>query len=367
MRLTILFLLIMTTGSLASQEKYMLAGTYTKGASEGIYVYKFNPANGNLEKVSSTFVQNPSYLTIAKDKKHVYAAIENGENKGAVAAFSFDGTTGKLTKINEQLSHGDHPCYISMDNSNKWVVVGNYTGGNFSVYPVQQDGGLGEAVQTIQHTGGSVDKSRQEGPHVHAVVFTPDGKYLSVVDLGKDKIITYPFNSDEEKPVNETASEVNSAPASGPRHIIFHPSIPFAYVIEEMSGKVSAYSLKGGTLEGIQTINSHPEGYKGEIGSAAIKLSSDGKCLYASNRGESNTIAVYTIDKSTGKLKLSGIAPSGGKTPRDFTIDPSDKYLLSGNAESDNIIVFKRNKKTGMPEDTGKQVSIPSPVCLVFF
>src|SRR5688572_26223978 len=137
-------MMIMITG-LFAQENYLLVGTYTGKNSEGIYVYKFNPATGEMKKVSSTLTENPSYLVFSKDKKFVYSVNENGKDKGGVSSFSFDESTGKLTKINSQLSHGDHPCYISVDKSGKWIVVGNYSGGNFSVYPVSEDGSLGEA------------------------------------------------------------------------------------------------------------------------------------------------------------------------------------------------------------------------------
>ena len=366
MRFVFFILMMMTMNVLFAQENYLLVGTYTGKKSEGIYVYKFNTTTGAMEKVSSVFTENPSYLALSKDKKFVYSVNENGNNKGGVSAFSFDEATGKLTKINSQLSHGDHPCYISIDNSGKWVVAGNYTGGNLSVYPVKEDGSLGEAAQVIQHSGGSVNKQRQEKPHVHSVVFTPDGKYLAVADLGTDKLYMYPFNASAEKPVAEKAVENATAPGAGPRHITFHKSLPYAYTIEELSGKVSAYSVgTDGTLKNIQTISSHPKDYKGDIGSAAIKISGDGKSLYASNRGGSNTIASFNIDQQTGKIKLQKIVSSGGKAPRDFTIDPTDKFILSANGGSDNITITKRNQD-GTPEDAGKQVAIPQPVCLVF-
>ena len=368
MRLLFLSIMMIMMNGLFAQEKYLLVGTYTGKNSEGIYVYKFNSATGEMKKVSSTMTENPSYLTFSKDRKFVYAVNENGNDKGGVSSFSFDESTGKLTKINSQLSHGDHPCYISIDNSGKWIVVGNYSGGNFSVYPVKEDGSLGEATQTVAHTGSGANKQRQEKSHVHSVVFSPDGKFLAIADLGTDKLYMYPFDAGAEKPVADKAVETATAPGAGPRHIIFHQTLPYAYTIEEMSGKVSAYRVAAdGTLQNIQMINSHPEGYKGDIGSAAIKISNDGKSLYASNRGGSNTIAVFSIDQSTGKVKTQKIVNSGGKAPRDFTIDPSDKYILSANGGSDNVTIFKRNTQTGISEDAGKQVAIPQPVCLVFF
>lgn len=359
--------MMMVMNALFAQDSYLFVGTYTGKKSEGIYVYKFRSSTGAMEKVSTAFTENPSYLAVSKDKKFLYAVNENGDSKGGVTSFLFDESTGKLTKINSQPSNGDHPCYISVDNSGKWVVAGNYTGGNLSVYPVKTDGSLGEAAQVIQHSGGSVNKQRQEKPHVHSVVFSPDGNYLAVVDLGTDKIYMYPFDASAEKPIDETAVENATAPGAGPRHIIFHKTLPYAYTIEELSGNVSVYSVNGdGTLTNIQTITAHPAGFKGDIGSAAIKISNDGKTLYASNRGESNTIATFTIDQKTGRIKTEEIVGSGGKAPRDFNIDPADKFILSANGGSDNITIMKRNQHTGVPEVPGKQVTISQPVCLVF-
>lgn len=367
MRLIMLSVLSMAISMLSAQEKYMLVGTYTRGNSEGIYVYKFNTNTGDVTKVSSAFTQNPSYLAFSHDRKYLYAANEVGKGKGAVTAYSFDEASGKLTKLNEQPSNGDGPCYVAVDKSNKWVAVANYSGGSFSVYPVKEDGSLGEAAHIVQHTGGSVDKQRQEKPHVHSTVFSPDGKYLAVVDLGTDEITMYPFNARKDKPLNEKGIVVKMTPGCGPRHIIFSPNTPYAYVIEEMSGNVAVLSTKGGKFTQIQSIRSHPADEAEDIGSAAIKISHDGKWLYASNRGSSNTITVYSIDRSTGKLTSKGSVKSGGKGPRDFTIDPSGKYVLAANGQSDNITIFTRDSQTGMLTPNGKTVSVESPVCIVFF
>jgi 6-phosphogluconolactonase len=368
MKMIFLGLMMVSGVVLFAQDKYLLVGTYTGKNSEGIYVYKFNAANGDMQKVSSTMTENPSYLAVSPDKKFVYSVNENGNDKGGVSAFSFDAASGKLTFLNSQLSHGDAPCYISVDNTGKWVVAGNYTGGNFSIYPVKDDGSLGEAAQVIEHNGSGLKKDRQEKPHVHCVVFTPDQKYLAVVDLGTDKLYMYHFDPSAQKPLDENAVETSTAAGAGPRHIIFHKSLPYAYTIEELSGKVNVYTVNAdGTLGAIQSISAHPAGYKGDIGSAAIKISNDGKTLYASNRGGSNTIAAFSIDQSTGKVKMINIASSGGKAPRDFAVDPSDKYILSANGGSDNVTIFRRNAKTGAIESKVKEINISQPVCLLFY
>lgn len=348
-----------------AQEKLLLVGTYTYQSSKGIYTYSFNEDNGQLKLLNVTEAKNPSYLTISQDKKWVYAVSEN-DNGGLVNAYAFNSTDGSLKLINSQPSNGGGPCHITVDNSNKYVMVANYGGGNFCVYPVSQDGSLGAAVQNFQHTGSSVNKVRQGNAHAHQVQLTPDQKYLAVVNLGTDKIYLYPFDASRQKPVNEKPIEIKSDPGAGPRHIVFHPSRPYAYVIEELSGYVSAYRFKNGKATHIQHINAHPSLFTGDIGSAAIKISADGKFLYASNRGASNTIAAFAIEPSLGKLRLKEIYPTKGNSPRDFAISPSGKYLITTNSRSNTVAVFKRNivsgELTGEPQLTG----IPEAVCLVF-
>lgn len=347
------------------QQHYLLIGTYTGKGSKGIYVYKFNSDNGDVQTVDSFSAVNPSYLAVAKDNAHVYAVNESGNGKGAVSAYSFDNSTGKLQLINTESSKGDDPCHISIDASGGWVAVANYSSGNFSIYKILPGGGISPAVQTIQHTGQGPDKERQEGPHAHSAVFTPDNKHLAVADLGLDKIMVYKFDADKEKPLDEKAIPVSATAGSGPRHIAFHPSMSVAYVIGEMSGNVEGFSYKDGKFTSLQSISAHPEGFKGEKGSAEIRISPDGKFLYASNREASNTIACFSID-SKGMLKTVAVQPSGGIHPRDFNIDPSGDYLLAANMRSDNVVIYKRDKKSGRLTDSGKKLELKEPVAVTF-
>lgn len=358
-------LLFMTLPAFAiSQEYYLLVGTYTSGRSEGIYVYKFNSATGDTSYVSMAKASNPSYLAVSKNKKYVYAVSEDGDDKGSVAAFSFNKKTGTLQFLNKHSSGGDHPCYVAINESGKWVAVANYSGGNFSLLGVSPDGYLRAAERTINHSGSGPNKERQDKPHVHSTVFDPSDKHLLVQDLGIDKIMVYTFDDKTGELKAAKIPSNSTVPGSGPRHIDFHPNGDYVYLMEELSGNVTAYSYNKGKLQFLQTIPAVKEGYKGPVGSADIHVSPDGKFLYASNRGDENDIAIFAIDKSTGKLTLKGHQSVLGRTPRNFSIDPTGQYLLAANQNSNDIVIFKRDKETGLLTDTGKKILVDKPVCL---
>lgn len=344
----------------------LLVGTYTGTGSRGIYSYSFNPATGKMSQLGVTGgIDNPSFLAISPDKKRVYAVAETGDdNPGQVYAFSID-KNSKLTLLNKQSTKGDAPCHVSVHPSGKWVTVANYTGGNFSVFAVKADGSLSEAVQTIQHTGSGPDKSRQEKPHVHQTVFSPDGKFLFVNDLGLDKTFIYPFYSTAAKPVNESsATTEQSKPGAGPRHITFHPNGKLAFLVAEMSSAVTSFYYADGKLTPVQTVPLLPKDFKGKTGAADIHVSPDGKFVYASNRLETNDISVFKVDAS-GKMTFVQRIKTGGKDPRNFFISPNSKFLLAGNQNSDFIAVFKRNTTTGLLYPTTQKVAVPKPVCII--
>lgn len=345
----------------------LLIGTYTSsGKSEGIYVYDFNINTGaNSYKSKATGITNPSYLAISRNGKKVYSVSEAGRGKGSITAFDFDPASGELKLINSVTSGGDGPCYVEVDNSDKYVFSANYGGGSLAAIRVNEDGSLNDDVQSIQHEGSSVHKD-QTKPHVHTVVLSPDNKYLLVTDLGTDKVHTYRFTPggrDALSPV--TPAFVSTKAGAGPRHLTFHPNRKFVYVVNELNGSVDAFSYKDGKLTSLQTITMLRQGFNGTIEAADIHCSGDGKFLYASNREESNEIVIYRIAKN-GKLKFAGRQSVLGKAPRNFVIVPGGKYLLVANQNSDEIVVFRRNAKTGLLTDTGSRIEIGRPVCLKF-
>jgi 6-phosphogluconolactonase len=366
---TAVLLLLTLTGF--SQQYYLFVGTYTEGAaaagSKGIYVYTFDAATGETKPVSTMATMNPSYLAIAPGGKFVYAVGEtHGANPGSVSAFSFDKKTGKLAFIDKQPSNGADPCYVTVDATRKWAVVANYSGGNFSALPIAADGSLQPAAQIFQHTGSGADKGRQEKAHVHSTILSPDDKYLIVCDLGTDKLSLMRFNPGSAKqPLTPAADSVVSVqPGVGPRHSAFHPTKPYVYVVGELKGTVDAFHFSGGKLTPIQHLSSLPDGFKGDIGSADIHVSPNGKFLYASNRGDANSIVIYAIDQTTGKLTVKGFQSTMGKWPRNFMIDPTGHWLLAANQAGKNVVLFKIDQQTGLLTATGKQLEIPAPVCL---
>jgi len=347
----------------------LLIGTYTNnGKSKGIYVYAFDPVTGTATLRSTQGAKNPSFLSISADRSYVYVANENGDGQGAASAYAYEGATGKLTFLNQQLTQGDAPCHVATDSRGTHVIISNYSGGSVSVFPIEKDGSLGTLKQRIQHTGSGPDKSRQQAPHVHSAFFTPDEKRVYVQDLGTDEIAIYDFQpTNADGPLVPAAQPfVKSAPGGGPRHVAQSADGGVVYLVQEMTAKVRVYRQKDGRLEAIQEVEINEEGFSGQNGAADIKLSLDGKFLYASNRGEAHTLAIYRVDPLDGRLTKVGNQSVLGRGPRNFTISPDNRYLLVANQNTDEVVVFARDTETGMLTDTGKRIEVPSPVCLVF-
>lgn len=358
-------LLFSVNFAFAQKGDYLLVGSYSSAKSDGIYVYNFDQATGGSSLVSTTKTSNPSYLAVSPDQSKLYAVAENADSTalgvgGAVVAFAFDRHSGSLKRLNEQFSYGKHPCYVAVDESGKWVFVANYSSGTAAAYPVNQDGSLGTVKQVIIDSSAGDTKV----PHAHSTVLSPDNNYLFIQDLGLDKILAFRFdnNTGELKPAATPFTA--SISGSGPRHFDFHPNGRWAYLIEELTGTAVAFTYSDGRLDSIQRISALPANFKGDIGSADIHVSKDGRFLYCSNRGESNTIAIFSIDQNTGMLKLAGHQSTLGKTPRNFNFDPSGNFLLVANQESNNIVIFKINRTTGLLTDTGKKISVNKPVCI---
>jgi 6-phosphogluconolactonase len=342
----------------------LIVGTYTNSCeSKGIYVYEFDSITGDFSfKNSSENIVNPSFLTVDPSNHFVYSVSENGK-KTAVSAFGFDSKSGKLNFLNSSQTKGDDSCYIINDDKN--VITANYTGGSISVFGKNSDGSITEVKQVVQHTGKGINAERQGSPHVHMVYFSPDKKYVLANDLGTDQVSVYQYNPNGGNQILKLKSSIAVNPGSGPRHLTFSKDGKYVYVLQELDGALVAFSYNNGMLKKVFETTIIAKDYKGEIRSADIHISPDGKFLYATNRGEIGEISIFKTLKK-GALELVGRTSTLGKGPRNFAIDPTGNFLLVGHQYTNEIVIFKRDKTTGSITDTGKRIPLCSPVCLVF-
>jgi len=340
------------------QETYTLyVGTYTDKGSEGIYRYAFNSKTGQLtDKMLAAAQKNPSFIKIAPNKGYLYAVGETntGEGGGSVTAYKID--DGQLTALNTVSSLGAHPCHIAVSDEGAMVAVSNYSGGNISVFKTDANGRLG-TPQAIDHN--LLDSTKTS--HAHSALFSQDK--LFVADLGLDVVNAYKITDEQvdvAKPMTLQLPE-----KAGPRHFLFSENNAFLYVINELNSTITACKrTKTGTYNLLETKSTLAEDFKGDSYCADIRLSPDGKFLYGSNRGE-NTIVIFGVDQTTGKLTLIGRESVRGDWPRNFNLDPSGNFLLVANQRSNNITVYKRNKEKGTLT-FAHELELPSPVCLEF-
>lgn len=351
--------------SCAPVRKYnLLIGTYTNSCeSKGIYVYKFDTKNGNSKLVNSTEkVINPSYLTVSKNNDLVYAVNEIGR-ESTISAFNYESKTGELKLLNKQSAMGADPCYIINDERN--VIAANYSGGSIAVFGKKSDGSLEEAKQVVQHHGKGKDLKRQEGPHVHMVHFSPDHNFILASDLGLDMIYSYQYNPNSPNEALKVKDSVGVSAGGGPRHLTFSKDGKFVYLLQELNGALTVFSYSNGRLTPIDQQTVLAKDFKGTFSAADIHISPDGKFLYATNRGEANSISIFKIQKN-GKLQAKGLVSTLGRGPRNFAIDPSGKFLLVAHQYSNDVVIFSRNKRSGSLTDTKKRINLCAPVCLVF-
>jgi 6-phosphogluconolactonase len=356
-----------------SQREFLVyVGTYTTGTkSEGIYIYRLQLATGELRRVGVTRgVVDPSYLALDRGGRYLYAVNEvtefEGKKSGALSAFAVDQRSGGLRFLNRQPSLGGAPCYVTVSDAGRFVLVANYVGGNVAVLPVRDDGSLAAAVDVQRDEGASgVNPQRQEAPHAHCVVLDGANRHAYVCDLGADKIMIYRFDARRGMLTPAPVPSAAVKPGAGPRHLTFHPRGRFAFVMNELDATVTvfAHDPPRGTLREVQTVPALPAGFTAPNTGADIHVAPDGRFLYCSNRGH-DQIATFKVEERTGKLTLVAHEPTRGQRPRNFAVDPSGTFLLVAHQDSDSITTFRRDPRTGKLGFTGRVAEVPSPVCL---
>lgn len=370
--LLVLAVLAVTAVTAMAQRSYTVyVGTYTTGrnvTSKGIYAYRFQPAAGEFTELGlAAETASPSFLGVHPNHRWLYAA--NEVQDGTISAYAIDGATRKLTLLNRLASRGEDPAYVGVDRSGKVAMAANYTSGSIIAYPIKPDGSLGEATSFFQYQGvGVKNPGRQDGPHPHETMPSPDNRFVLAPDLGLDKVLIYRLDAEKAALAPSNPAEVKiSPPGVGPRHLVFHPNGRFVYLLNELGStlNVFAYDSGSGGLRQIQAISTLPADFKGRSDAGELEVHPNGKFLYASNRGH-DSLAVFAIDARTGMLSAVEHVPTQGRLPRNFAIDPTGTYLLMANQAANNIVVFRIDQQTGKLSDTGKKLRMSSPVCIVF-
>ena len=343
-----------------ADELLVYAGTYTNRGGKGTYVFRFRPDDGGLDPIGDAIPsESPSFLTIHPSDQYLY--VTNETDPGGVTSYAIE-ASGTLTKLNEQPSHGAAPCHLMCDATGRFLIVVNYTSGTVSMYPIQDDGALGEASQTIEHEGSSI-LPRQTGPHAHSVNIDAQNRFAYIADLGMDKVVIYEMDLEAGK--LDRVGELETAAGAGPRHFDFHPNGKNAYLINEIGCTVTAlnYDSGSGALSEINTLSTVPGEVEKGFSTADIHIHPNGKFVYGSNRGH-NTIACYSIDDSGAITFVDRTDVEA--VPRSFAIDPSGSFLLSAGQDSGKTTSFRIDQVTGALTTTGASADIPGCVCLKF-
>jgi len=355
----------------SESQLWVYIGTYTKTREAGINFCRLDLKSGELSK-PEVFAKtaNPSFLAIHPTRPLLYSIAEvwefEGQKSGFANAYSVQPITGKLVLLNQQSTGGPGPCHVSVDHSGQTLLVANYGGGSVASLPIQSDGRLKPAATVDKHHGSSTNPARQTGPFAHCMNADLTNRFVFSADLGIDQVMIYRLNAAQGTLTANEPAFATLPPGSGPRHLAFHPSGRFVYVINELNSTVSVfrYDSLHGSLGAVQIISTLPGDFSGKSTAAEIQVHPSGRFLYGSNRGH-DSIAIFAIDPKTGMLRCLGHQSARGKAPRHFALDPNGRYLLAANQDTGNVVVFRVDSESGMLQPTGNSVSISMPVCVV--
>ena len=353
-----------------SGELIVFISAFASGEDGAIHAFRLDPVAGRLTQIQKTTdAEHPFFMALSTDRRFLYAIHAPGKFGGEVdeqvAAYEVVGNTGRLKLLGRQSSLGTAACYLDVDATGKTLLVANYSSGSVASLPVREDGSLGKAVSFVQHEGGSVNTARQQGPHAHSIVVSPNNRFAYSADLGIDKLLGYRLDPEAAKLSPNRQPFVRTSPGAGPRHLTFHPGGRHVYVINELDNSVTLidYDSETGILIERETISTLPEGFDGTTHCADLKITPNGRFLYGTNRGH-DSIAAYAIGDD-GRLTLLEIEPSLGQGPQNLAITPGGELLLCANMPGDNVVVFRIDPKTGLLTPVGEPVSMPKPSCVM--
>jgi 6-phosphogluconolactonase len=344
-------------------------GTYTGETSKGIYAFRFDDSTGGLTPIGLVAeTPSPSFLTAGANGRFVFAVNElqsfEGAASGSVSSFAVDPATAKLTGISVQSSRGAGPCHLALDRTGRYLAVANYSGGNFALFPVGADGRLQPATRVV--AGSRSDPAASPArPLGHMVGFDARNRFMVAADKGLDRLLVYRFDPSKGELTPNRPSFVELPAGSGPRHFAFHPNGTWLFAINELAATITTFSWdpESGRLTASGSVSTRPADVA--TGSTAeIVVHPNGRFVYGSNRGH-DSIAVFAVG-SGGALTLVEYQSTRGRTPRNFALDPTGRWLIAANQQSHTLAVFSIDQKTGALSPVGGLTSVGSPVSILF-
>lgn len=361
------FVMLMSS-SLQAQESskaHFYTGSYSRGiATAGISLWSVDSETGELLRAGDTQpLLNPSYLVMNADKSRLYS--ESGKEGGSIASYTIDPKTRALSPLGSISNEGSSPCYLSIDATGGYLLSAHYGSGAIRVNTILKDGSVGEATAHIEHVGSSINATRQDEPHPHSTLLSPDNRYVFVPDLGIDKIKAYTFDATQGTLTPAPELDVVTPPGSGPRHLVFHPSGDLAFCSLEMGSQLVAYRYAEGKLTQVGLYDTVPADFAGESTTSEVRVSADGKFVYIANRGH-NSISVFKLDEATGTLERIQVHSTEGNWPRNFAIDPSGRMMVVGNRKTGSLVSLHVNPETGLLSPTNYHVPANAPTYIGF-
>ncbi len=363
-------LLTCLSSSASANETLVLIASFAKGDEGAIGTYRLKPATGELQLAQqNSEVEFPFFLALSPDGKFLYSIHAPGEFGGAaeeqVAAFAMQQPEGRLRLLNRQSARGSAACYLDVDQTGRSLVLANYNTGSVAAFPIQSDGSISPCQSFVQHVGSSVDPERQEGPHAHCAVISPDNQFVLSADLGLDKLLSYRLQPESAELVPARQSFVRTTPGAGPRHLTFHPDGQHVYVINELANSVTLfdYDPATGFLLERTTVSTLPDDFSGTSYCADLKITPDGRYLYGTNRGH-DSIAIFRLAPDGNLERLKTIASLGGG-PQNLAITSDGRLLLCANMPGNNVALFRIDPQTGDLTAAGPPLSVTSPACIM--
>ena len=372
MRLVVLSMVVIPLALqyVSAEDPLVFITAFAPGDEGAIHAYHMNPNSGQLTLAhKTTDVEHPFFIAISPDNRFLYSIHAPGQFGGEqyeqVASYALKGRTGSLRLLNRQSAMGSAACYLDVDSTGKTVLLANYTTGSIASFAVQTDGSISKATTFVQHNGSSVNETRQEGPHAHSIVVSPDNRFVYVADLGLDQVLGYRLNDSGAQLIPATQPFVRTIPGAGPRHLTFHPNKQHMYVINELANSITAfdYDSNNGLLIERQTLSTLPDDFEGTSHCADLKITPDGQFLYGTNRGH-DSIATYRLDDK-GAMTLLSIETSLGSSPQNLAITRDGKFLICANMGGNNVIVFDIDSVTGKLTPVGNPLAITGPSCIL--